>query len=92
MFVFYLFATIVLSLPVDLDYATFNWYVADRKSHEMLSEKPWFVKFYAPWCTHCKQLEPILNDFYLQNNDKVNVGTVDCTTLDGSPLCIEYGI
>lgn len=44
--------------------------------------RPWLVKFYAPWCHYCKQLEPV----YMQvaqtlasEGSDVVVGRVDCT-------------
>lgn len=43
---------------------------------------PWLVMFYAPWCHHCKMLEPIYNQAandILQENLGVHVGKVDCT-------------
>lgn len=40
----------------------------------------WLVKFYAPWCGHCKRLEPIwahvAQALYKTN---IRVGKVDCT-------------
>ncbi|RHY07183.1 hypothetical protein DYB25_008599 [Aphanomyces astaci] len=42
----------------------------------------WLVKFYAPWCGHCKSLAPIfdklVSDEALKGQD-VHVGKVDCT-------------
>lgn len=39
----------------------------------------WFVEFYAPWCGHCKHLEPVWNDLAGELKGKVNVGKVDAT-------------
>ncbi|RVE48620.1 hypothetical protein evm_006691 [Chilo suppressalis] len=40
----------------------------------------WFVKFYAPWCAHCRRLEPIWAHV-AQNlyNSPIKVAKVDCT-------------
>ncbi|XP_065349237.1 protein disulfide-isomerase TMX3 [Cloeon dipterum] len=40
----------------------------------------WLVKFYAPWCAHCKRLEPIWNHVAQSlHNTNIRVGKVDCT-------------
>ena len=44
---------------IDLDVDNFYGFVVDKDSFEVLGEKPWFIKFYAPWCHHCKDLAPI---------------------------------
>lgn len=44
--------------------------------------RPWLVKFYAPWCYHCKQLEPVYVQVAQQlaaDGSHVVVGRVDCT-------------
>lgn len=43
----------------------------------------WFVKFYAPWCTHCQRLAPIwekLADQATSREWPVKIAEVDCTS------------
>merc|ERR1719221_298171 len=43
----------------------------------------WFVKFYAPWCTHCQRLAPIwekLADRMATQESPVKIAEVDCTS------------
>eukprot|EP01062_Namystynia_karyoxenos_P009954 TRINITY_DN1351_c0_g2_i1.p1 TRINITY_DN1351_c0_g2~~TRINITY_DN1351_c0_g2_i1.p1 ORF type:complete len:491 (+),score=121.74 TRINITY_DN1351_c0_g2_i1:85-1473(+) len=51
-----------------------------------------FVKFYAPWCGHCKRMAPAWQDLaeLYSGSDKVIVGSVDCTTQ--SAVCDRFGV
>ena len=55
-----------------------------------LRNKPWFVKFYAPWCGHCQTLAPIWSEFNRLYHDQVHVGVTDCTTEKGKALCDAF--
>lgn len=53
-----------------------------------------FVKFFAPWCGHCKRLAPTwdeLNKKFIAN-DNVNILKVDCTLEASKQLCNEQEI
>ena len=39
----------------------------------------WLVKFYAPWCGHCKTLAPVYEEVATKLKGKVNVAKVDVT-------------
>ena len=53
------------------------------------SKEPWFVKFYAPWCGHCKKLEPVWADMAKQLKGKVNVAEVNCEDSKGKVgICV----
>ena len=43
------------------------------------SKDIWFVEFYAPWCGHCKALEPEWNQAASDMKGKVKFAKVDAT-------------
>lgn len=52
-----------------------------------------FVKFFAPWCGHCKKMKPAwdkLMDQY-KDSETVLIGDVDCIG-SGKALCDEVGV
>ncbi|TFY83254.1 hypothetical protein EWM64_g755 [Hericium alpestre] len=49
-----------------------------------------FVKFFAPWCGHCKKLAPIWTQLAKQLQNKVTVAEVDCE--EHKALCKVQGI
>jgi protein disulfide-isomerase A6 len=49
----------------------------------MKSKDIWIVEFYAPWCGHCKALEPEYNQAALNLKGTVKVGKVDATVETG---------
>jgi len=43
----------------------------------------WFIKFFAPWCTHCQRMKPIwekLADAAVAKDWPVKIAEVDCTS------------
>ncbi|XP_015922648.1 protein disulfide-isomerase TMX3 [Parasteatoda tepidariorum] len=47
---------------------------------EVRSNGMWLVMFYAPWCGHCKNLEPVWNQVAQSLVDtEIRVGRIDCT-------------
>ena len=61
---------------------------------EAILSKNTFVKFYAPWCGHCKALAPdwdTLADNYAASSS-VLIASVDCTAGDNDDLCQNYGV
>ncbi|RLN97657.1 hypothetical protein BBJ28_00013982 [Nothophytophthora sp. Chile5] len=73
-----------LAAPVVLTEATFD---------HQTSEGVWFVKFYAPWCGHCKKLAPVIDEMSedAQIVEKgVHVAKVDCTV--EKSICERFGV
>ena len=60
-----------------------------------------FIKFYAPWCSHCQKLAPDWEKLEAEHaTSSVLIGTVDCTDGPGAidagggrnPLCDDYQV
>ena len=55
---------------------------------------PWFIKFYAPWCGHCKRMADdwgLFADKHRAAGD-LNVGKIDCTADEGKAICQEFEV
>jgi protein disulfide-isomerase-like protein len=50
----------------------------------------WLLKFYAPWCGHCKKLAPTLDKMAPYLAGKLAIGKIDCTVEKG--LCSEQQV
>nr|XP_061810133.1 protein disulfide-isomerase TMX3-like [Nerophis lumbriciformis] len=53
----------------------------------------WLVDFYAPWCGHCKKLEPVWHDVGAElklSGSPVRVGKMDATAYSG--MASEFGV
>merc|ERR1712038_2082441 len=59
----------------------------------MTDGKTVFIKFFAPWCGHCKKMAPDWEKLAgeWEGNDIGLVAEVDCTA-DGKPLCDANGV
>ncbi|KAK2873537.1 hypothetical protein FQN49_002277 [Arthroderma sp. PD_2] len=42
------------------------------------TQDPWFIKFYAPWCSHCQALAPVWQQMAKDMKGKLNIGEVNC--------------
>lgn len=79
-----LLAVASLGAPVELDARSFE--------PQISAGGFWAVKFFAPWCGHCKRLAPIwdaLAEKYA-GDSRVHVAKVDCT--QHHDLCTRNGV
>ncbi len=76
---------LVKSEPVQADDQTHSVVIVRGQSFESIvyeTEQSVLLEFYAPWCGHCKQLEPIYQqvaEHFQSNRDKVIIGKIDAT-------------
>lgn len=65
---------------IDLDSSTVE---LTTQNFEKTNNGLWLMKFYAPWCGHCKKLAPtyekIANYFHRRAKQGVHVGKIDAT-------------
>ena len=56
----------------------------------MRSDDMWLVEFYAPWCGHCKSLEPHWVKAATELKGKVKLGKLDATV--HTVMSNRYGV
>ncbi|KAM0251135.1 hypothetical protein ACHAQJ_008305 [Trichoderma viride] len=54
-----------------------------------MTQVPWFIKFYAPWCPHCQDMAPTWEQLAKTMKGKLNIGEVNCDK--ESRLCKDVG-
>lgn len=71
--IFNIFLSFISSTPVHLTETNFTEFVNS-------TSKPVFLKLWAYWCPHCKELEPIWNELAEidEYNDAVNIADIEC--------------
>ncbi|XP_068094217.1 protein disulfide-isomerase TMX3 [Hyperolius riggenbachi] len=65
----------------------------DETFKETRQDDIWIVDFYAPWCGHCKKLEPVWNEVGIEmrsSGSPVRVGKMDATV--HSSIASEFGV
>lgn len=70
--------------PVDLGDDSFQAAIEDP------ANPFWFLKFYAPWCGHCKRMAPVLESIAPQLKGKMAIGKIDCTK--EKVICNEHKV
>ena len=43
-----------------------------------MTQDPWFIKFYAPWCGHCQAMAPNWVQLAKEMKGRLNIGEVNC--------------
>ncbi|GAB1316676.1 hypothetical protein MFIFM68171_06886 [Madurella fahalii] len=62
----------------------------DFQDRVTMTQEPWFVKFYAPWCHHCQALAPNWEQLAKEMQGRLNVGEVNCDA--ESRLCKDVRV
>ena len=60
----------------------------------LAKEATTFVKFFAPWCGHCKRMAEEYIKLAAKYKDAkgVQIAEMDCTAGDNRPACSDYGV
>ena len=79
---------------IDLDASALEGALASNSAFPEFTGRgpstPLFVKFFAPWCGHCKSLAPTWTELAGQDLGGARVARVDCTA--ETTVCKQYGV
>eukprot|EP00727_Mastigamoeba_balamuthi_P013130 m51a1_g844 putative Protein disulfide-isomerase (306) ;mRNA; r:769679-770789 len=65
--------------------------LTDADFAERTASGVWLVKFYAPWCGHCKKLAPTWEELAARaHGTQLHVAEVDCTA--SKTVCKDHGV
>ena len=84
-----IFASLCILALVGLARAEVLVLTQDNFKSELEKHKNLFIKFYAPWCGHCKRLAPVWEEMSGEFS-VMPVAEVDCTT--HTEICGKYGV
>lgn len=73
------------SAVADISGATFEKKIRNTKQVT-------FVKFYAPWCGHCKNLAPTYSKVADKLKDVAKIVSINCDQEENKPVCGKYGV
>jgi len=62
------------------------------ESEVLKSDVPVLVDFWAPWCTPCRMMAPILDDLAVELAGKIKIVKVNTEEADNQDLAIKYEI
>jgi len=62
----------------------------NASNFDEILEGVWFIKFFAPWCGHCRKLAPTWDELGNKEQKTFNVAKVDCDT--NKELCKKHGV
>jgi protein disulfide-isomerase-like protein len=63
---------------------------ADTFDDFITAEAATIIKFYAPWCGHCKRMAPAFEEAAEQLKGEARIGDVDCT--QHKEVCGQFGV
>lgn len=67
---------------------------ADTFKEKVSDGQVYFIKFYAPWCGHCKRLAPTWNELAgeMNSDDDVNIVIANIDCIEHKDVCTDAGV
>ena len=76
----------------ELDLAKFDDFVLHSQNLTVKNDSEWLIKFYAPWCGHCRNFAPDYKQFFNTHKGKINIAKLDCTQQKHKGICQQLRV